>query len=221
MRQYSIDTAAAFAATGLVARTLFWVRARDRATNAEEALGLWTGDDHQEFTIGGVERTYYGAGGVVAIDPIVMTSGLTVRSQRAEFSPLAPEVMEMVRTYEPRFAPVEIHRALFDPDTMNLVDEPHRVFRGWIDGIRVDTPAVGGSGRIELSLVSTARALTRTLAAKKSDETQRRRSNDRFRRYADVSGSVDVWWGETRGRIGAAPIADPRKVGSINWMRGS
>ena len=29
--------------TGLVARTLIWVSARNRATNAVETMGLWTG----------------------------------------------------------------------------------------------------------------------------------------------------------------------------------
>lgn len=48
-------------------------------------------------------------------------------------------------------------------------------------------------------MVSVATSLTRSLALKKSDEAQKRRSGDRFRRYSDVSGAVDVWWGEERG----------------------
>ena len=55
-----------------------------------------------------------------------------------------------------------------------------------------------------VTLVSAARELTRRLALKKSDESQRRRSGDQFRQYADVSGEVGVWWGAKRHDQGAS-----------------
>lgn len=199
MRTYDAATLAALQArAGLVARVLFWVRAKNRDTGVEEAMGLWTGADATDFDIDGESRKYYGAGALLGVEPIVMQTGLTVRMHRVSLSPLAPEVAQLLRGYEPRMAPVEIHRALLDPDSHDLVAPPHRVFRGWIDELKITTPAQGGRAKAEVTLASASRALTRTLSLKKSDESQRRRADDRFNRYADVSGNVDIFWGEKR-----------------------
>lgn len=208
MRTYDSATATHLAsATGIMARLLIWIRAKDRGTGAEATLGLWNGDDHQDFTIGGVTRTYFGAGGLLGIEPIVYSTGVQVRMHRVSLSPLAPEVAQVIRGYEPRLAPVEIHRALFDPATLALVAEPHRVFKGWIDDVTITTPQLGGEASCDVTLASAARALTRTLPLKKSDESQKRRSGDRFRRYADISAAVDVFWGEARARAATSPAA--------------
>jgi hypothetical protein len=120
-----------------------------------------------------------------------------------------------VRQHDPRNAPVEIHRALFDPETLQLIAEPHRLFKGWIDKLKDTRPEEGGQATVELSLVSTARALTRTLTARISDASQQRRSDDRALRYADVAGEVDVAWGEDR----AAPPRDPNDPVSVGGGR--
>ena len=184
--------------TGLVARTLIWVSARNRSTNAVETMGLWTGGDHENITIGGVSRLYYGAGSVVDLPQVTMQTGLAVRMHRLGLSPLTPEVMQLIRGYDTRFAPVEIHRALFTIDTRVLVEEPHRVLTGFIDEVDLGTPAAGGTSSCVLGIATSARVLTQSLPLKKSDETQKLRSGDRFRRWTDVSGSVDVWWGAQR-----------------------
>ena len=52
-----------------------------------------------------------------------------------------------------------------------------------------------------MSVQSAARVLTRSLPLKKSDEAlQQRYPNDRFRRHIDISGSVELVWGENRGK---------------------
>lgn len=207
MRTFDTATSTAMSAPGIVARVLVWVRARDRSTGVEATLGLWNGDDTASITVGGVARTYYGAGALLGVDPIVYSAGVQVRMQRVSLSPLSPEVAQAIRGYEPRLAPVEIHRALFDPATMALVAEPHRMFKGWIDDVSITTPEIGGDAMCEVTLASAARALTRTLPLKKSDESQKLRSGDRFRRYADISAAVDVYWGEARARAATAPAA--------------
>lgn len=215
MRSFDPATAAAIAAPSIVARALIWIRARDRVSGAEQALGLWTGDDSAQFTINGQSRSYAGAGALLSIDPIISQSGLLVRMSRITLSPLAPEVAQAIRGYDPRLAPVEIHRALFSPDTFNLVAEPHRVFSGWIDELVINTPEVGGEATVEVTLASSARALTRGLPIKKSDETQKRRSGDRFRRWADISAAVDVYWGELRAAAPAAPATPKPASGQL------
>lgn len=203
MRSYSAPTLAAFQdRTGLVARLLVWVVARNRGTGLPEALGLWTGLEARAFTIGGAARTYQGAGGLMNVPPIQMAGGLAVRMHRLALSPISQEVIDLVRTYDARFAPVEVHRALFDPVTGALVDEPHRLLKGFVDEVEETTPEAGGEAGLEVVVASSARLLTRRLALKRSDETQRLRGGDRFRRYVDVSGEVDVYWGERRESSG-------------------
>lgn len=195
MRSFSLPVADYLAAGQIHARLLFWAEARNRGRGAIETIGLWNGDQDRGFSIAGSSRTYLGAGGLIQVEPIVYATGLGVQTRQVVFSPLAAEVSELIRTHEPRLAPVELHRALFDPLTGELIEEPHRIFRGEIDEVTITTPETGGSATCTLSLVTTARTLTRTLAAKRSDAVQKQRSGDRFRRYIDVSGPVRVAWG--------------------------
>lgn len=206
---------------GIAARVMLWIEAKNRSTGATEAVGLWAGDDVRQFTVGGVSRTYYGASSLLSVDPVVSSAGLNVRSQRCALAPLSPEVAQAIRVYEPRLAPVEVHVAHLAPGTDALVGDPERVFVGWIDTVRTLTPAAGGEASVEVTLVSRSRGLTQGLSRRRSDESLRRRaSGDGFRRWADVSGAVDVAWGQSRGRRpadggGAAPSLSALKDGRL------
>lgn len=196
MRTLSAATRAALDAGTLVARPLVWIRAADRASGAEEPVGFWSGEDHQDFVIAAEARTYYAAGSILGIDAIIYQTGLTVRMQRMTLSALSPEVAIAIRGYEPRHAPVEIHRALFDPLSRDLIDEPHRIFRGYIDTAPIRTAAIGGQSSVEVSMASSARALTIPLNRKRSDESlQARAAGDAFRQYANVAARVTTKWG--------------------------
>ncbi len=197
MRSYDAPTLAALQNRGqVVARLLVWVTAQNRISGLPEEGGIWSGAQDQTFTIDGTPRLYVGGGGLVSIDTLTTEVGLAVRIQRLALSSMAPEVVALIREYEARLAPVEIHRALFDPASDTLIAEPHRVFRGWIDEAPEEIGTLEGEGKASLSLASASRALTKGLALKRSDESQRLRGDDRFRRYSDVSGSVPVYWGE-------------------------
>lgn len=196
-------------------RLLLWAVPKNRATGLPEPIGLWTGSDARSFTIDGSPRPYAGAGGILQIAPIVSAVGTDIRTQRVTLSGVFPEVMEIIRQHDPRNAPVEIHRAVYDPGTLQLIDAPHRLFKGWIDKLKDTRPEEGGMATVELSLVSTARALTRTLTAKISDASQQRRAGDRALRHADVAGEVDVAWGEER----ATPPRDPNDPASVGGGR--
>lgn len=202
MRSYDTATGNYIAAAraGVVARVLVWVTAKNRTTGAPETMGLWNGEQDQSFTIDGGSRDYYGAGGVLGVDDIRAEVGLQVRYHTITLSAIDTNIANLVRGFDARLAPVEIHRALFNTDTRVLVSEPHRVFKGWVNEISLPTPASGGDADMTVTLASSSRALTRTLSLKKSDESQRLRSDDRFRRYGEVTGQVGVYWGEAGGR---------------------
>lgn len=199
-----LDTASAeylSAHTGVASRHMVHVIGRNRDTDAQEALGLWQGDDHLTIAIGGVNRTYYGAGGLIGVEPIRAGIGLEVRMLQATLSPLTPEVALLLRGYDTRLSPAEVHRGLLSLETGQLIAEPIRVFRGWVDALKIRTGEVGGTGEATVTLASAARGLTRALTLTRSDtEMRRRNTGDRFRDYADIAGEVGVWWGEKRER---------------------
>ena len=194
----STPTTAAYLAArdGYHAEILIWVKARNRATGTEEALGLWTGAEDMGFVIDGDTRTYSGAGAMLSAEPIIYAIGLDVRVQRFKLSGIDETVAQLVRGFDARLAPIEVHRALFDPNSGALIDAPELRFRGVVDELPIHTPETGGEAYIDLVAASQSRDLTRTLSLRKSDESQRLRGGDRFRQYADVSGAVTTYWGE-------------------------
>lgn len=182
--------------TGYHAAALLWVSARNRTTNALETLGLWTGAEDLAFVIDGETRGYVGAGAMLSIDPIIYSVGLEVRMQRMRLSSIDAAVEQLVRGYDARLAPIEMHVARFDLSNGALIDTPELKLRGTVDEMPIHTPEQGGDGYIDMAIATQSRSLTRTLTVRKSDESQKLRGGDQFRKYADVSGKVTTYWGE-------------------------
>lgn len=195
MRSFSTATATYFASRdAFVGHLLVWFSARNRTTGAVETIGFWTGDDHQDFVIGSETRTYYGAGAMLSVDPIQRETGLKVRSQRLGFSQVSAEVLQLVRGYDPRHAPVELRRALFDPDTGALVDTPHVILKGYVDKLKLPTPAKGESANVQIEVATSARALTKPLSRFRSQATLTARSGtDKLRQYATLAEASTEW----------------------------
>ena len=183
---------------GIKAHALLWVEVRNRSTGARAGVGLWTGEEDRDFVVDGVARTYGGAGAILGLDTIVMQVGLTVRMQRLTLSPLAPAVVAILREYDAGMAPAQIHRAMFDPLTGNLIAPPRRIWKGLVDSAPIKTAELGGQSNVPVVLSSSARALTVGLSLTKSDAVQQLRGGDRIRRYKGTTGRVPVAWGEAR-----------------------
>jgi hypothetical protein len=183
---------------GLVVRMLVWLVVADRATGAPVSIGFANDVQPLALTIDGEARIYQAAGGALSVDPVITETGLVVRMLRITLSGVAPEVALAMRGYDPRLAPVTIHRQVLDPETGAVVGGSQRVFKGVVDQVSLPTPQKNGRVEVSVTVVSAARELTRRLALKKSNESQQRRSGDLFRQYADVSGEVPVWWGAKR-----------------------
>lgn len=221
MRDYDVATVDFLQSrAGVVAHRLIWISARNTATGLIEDLGLWSGEDNMGFTIGGQSRDYIGAGVLLDPEPITSQPGLDVRIHQLRMAAIAPKVEELVKGYDTRFAPVEMHRALFHPDTRQLVAEPHRIYKGMIDQITFPREVPGGSPACVVSVASETRILTRTLASKKSNESHvARNGGDGFRQYAVVSGSVSVFWGEKKLDPPAEPTPAPPSGGGSTVPR--
>ena len=203
---------------GTISRTLFWVTAKNRINGLPESIGLWDGDDVEQFTIDGDVRTYYGPS-IMEVPTISGGVGLDVRQISIKVPHLSPEVQNMLRLYDPRLAPVELHRAVYSLDTNNLIGL-RRIWKGWITKAPITTGAEGQEGQADISLVSAARSLTRKLALYRSNADQRARlGTDRGREYGSTSGLKEVWWGEGRvvnqPRLAVTPVntSDPSTWG--------
>lgn len=186
--------------TGIVSHALVYVEARIRGTRTLAPLGLWTGDDHEDFTIGGQRRTYY-ASSVLDVPPIRTEIGLSVNRLRLGLSSVSAAVEQLIRGYDVKGARVQIHRAEYDDDG-NLIAAPERIFKGWVNGAPIVVGAIENSdgmmitpGSASLECVSNTRMLTIHGSRTKSHEIQRQRQGDEFRRYATASASATVYWG--------------------------
>ena len=200
MRAYDPTTLShAASASGLVAQILLWVEARDPA-GQPAPVGLWTGEDDRSITVAGQSRPYEGAGELLAIEPITYRQGLDVRLHKVVLSGLGGDTEALLSGTDARLAPSDLYRVIMDVSTREIVGSPHRLIRGWVNELIINTGQISGNdagkSTVELTLATSARALTRSLALKYADATQQANTpGDGFFRWAAISGQVQVKWG--------------------------
>lgn len=177
---------------------MLWTAARNRTTGAEEGIGLWEGGDVEEievtdlFTGQADVRPFYNQA-VLSVGPARWEAGLNIRSIPLRISALSAAAINAFLLYEARGARVQAWRRSYDPETtLPVALEPW--FRGYMNVATITRPAAGGEGAVDAEVVSSARLLTISSAARKSDEAQRGRGGDRFRQYKASQGAKDVPW---------------------------
>lgn len=206
MRNSDTATIAALEAaptSGLAARSLVWITAPSRETGDLRSFGFW--NDRLPVTMSVVSgqngsnesRLYEADGALMSVGKMTLTSDISVRNASFVLSLLHPTVELMYRNYRLKLAKVEIHRAALDPLSHLLVAPPRCRFVGTIDGADKKTPKIGGEGGLTIKVISQTAELTITNPAKRSDETQRRRDDDRHSKYADVVNQWDIYWGQS------------------------
>ncbi len=200
MRAYDPTTLShAASASGLVAQVLLWVEARD-PTGQPAPVGLWTGEDDRSITVAGQSRLYEGAGELLAIEPITYRQGLDARLHKMVLSGLGADTEALLTGTDARLAPTDLYRVIMDAATREIVGSPPRLIRGWVNELVINTGQISGNdagkSTVELTLATSARALTRSLALKYADASQQANApGDGFFRWAALSGQVQVKWG--------------------------
>jgi hypothetical protein len=148
-----------------------------------------------------VNRSYAGDHApLLALDPIPMKIGLEVDTTQVMLNPLHPAVQAMHRGHDCRNAPVQIHRAYLSTISMLPVALPHCRRLGFVNTAPEEIAGPDGQSQLRIGVVSVTRELTRTNPAKRSDETQRLRQGDRFRRYSGTAYQWPIWWGEAKAK---------------------
>lgn len=147
-------------------------------------------------------HTFYGDNAPLAsLDRIPLKIGLEVDTVQVVLNPLHPIVQLMARSNETalRTARVQIFRGYLDPNSMLLVANPRSRFLGQVNTAPENVAGVGGQSIRTINVRSHTHEMTRTSPAKKSDETYKQRSGDRFGQYSGTAGKWELWWGEAKG----------------------
>lgn len=203
---YDPETITALESGGLVVRDILTVLGKTLGGSAA-TFCYWTGEDNVAINlenIGGgspVSRNAVGGGTLLEVPPVVDAMGIEARSITLgldHLSAAAGSPMDMVYGNNVRVARVELHRALFDPETWELVATAHILFAGRVDGASVDDAAADGEAGLSIDAMSSAIDLTKVNPAMESDEQQKLRSGDRFRQYGDSAAQVETWWGQAK-----------------------
>lgn len=206
MRDIDSDTQAALAARALVARDFIQITGKKFSDGSTATAYFWsdlgtvTAEVIDAITGDAASHDYIGTATLLKIDDIPLTSDVTVRTINASLSQINQAVIDAVRGYDLKQAPVQIHRGMFDPQTRQLVAPPLPRFVGFVDQCVINTPQEGSDGSIVLTLTSHTQELTRFNTAKCSDADQKRRSDsDNFYQDIAVVGNWQAFWGEARG----------------------
>lgn len=193
--------------SGLAERVMVWIEARNRASNAVEALGLWTGEDTEDITAldlwtnATATRTYQGAGALLSVTGLQHMAGLQVRPVRVTLSSIDETVTAAVREYDARGARIQVWRRTLSADTGLPVGAPEPAFKGFVNRAPIPRGVPGDFAVIELECVSAVRLLTIPNGRKKSNAAQHLRDPaDDFRRYKAIQKQVDVFWGTNNKR---------------------
>jgi hypothetical protein len=207
MRSISPANLAALQAGQIVPRQFMRITVKDRTTHAPHSENMWS--DVGDVTVDLIDPddgsllsdiTFYGVGDMVQMDPIPLASNLTVQEVQATLSQAADRVNDLLRNYNARQARVDIWDALFDPQTMELVDTAEVAFTGVVDYAPINTPPAGGRGDVKIKMVPRAiQELSRSNVDMRGDESQRLRDPaDGFLQDVVSVGAWDIRWGGKR-----------------------
>lgn len=203
--------------SGTDAQILVLLEPRHRITGEIIPMGLWTGDDHQTFTVDGEEHLFLGAGAVIEVPPIRAGIGLEVRRHRVILPPMTDAAKLALQVYQAAQARVRVWSQPMDIATGAPLGSPERVIKGRLERAPETLGKIGDQSRTELVISSATRALTFRQPLLKSDAAQRLRNPaDRFREYGDSIGDRPVPWGQASvvTERPAPPPPLPRDVGS-------
>lgn len=188
---------------GLIERDMVTFQPRN-ASGETVVFAFWTGNEDDAFDVptaaGGtaLARAFTGRGELISAGEVKLTTDLSVQRVSVVLSAIAPRVLDMLNGHDLRLAPVEIHRALFDPSSRQLLAAPDLHLAGEVNAAPRETAAAGGESAVTIECVSDTRQLTRTNPARRGDAFLAARSNDRFYRYVNAVVSRPIFWGEAK-----------------------
>lgn len=210
MRDLDSAVVTALAARGLVFRDFIWIEARDRITGDIVGDGQWSDIGPTTVQVidpntgGPTTRTYYGSGTLTKVADVILTSTISVQPATITMSQVHNRVNDLLRGYDVKLAPVQMHRGLFSLTSRQLVAPAVVRFVGYVDNVKFHTPAEGGDGSVEVVCNSHTQELLRSNPELRSHESQIKRfANDSFYKDTHVVSLWEHFWGKASGRVPA------------------
>jgi hypothetical protein len=202
----------------LVPRFLVYIKAKNRATGAAEAVGLSTDvlpmtfDVTRPDTGDVVSRVYQGMGDRLHIPDIPASKGLDVTTLSLRVSRLNAAVINAARAYDSRRRPLEIHMVLLDPVSRKQLDPAVPLWDGIIDKMPITRAKVGEDGEVEIRVAPHSRWLTIGSGKKWNAEFFEDRG-DKAGEYISTLWKIGVPWGQDT--VSHTPKQKPRE----RWLR--
>ncbi len=218
MRSFDAAETAALATGDCIERKFLWIVAKNRSTGADEAAGIWNGavpvtaNMTNGFTGASVSRDFVGAGSLIDVGAVPLTTDITARRLIIRLSRINAAVEAIIRTYDARGAKIEYGRGIFNVLTNILVADIRPWFIGQIDKLDWPTGPVGGDGSLVITAMSRTRELTIVSHDVRSHESQLERSGgtDHFYKDTAVVGQWILPWGKHSAQVGSDPrSSDP------------
>lgn len=157
------------------------------------SVGYWTGWEDVTLALGGVSRTLIGTKGALFAPNPVYAPGTEIRTQDVGINGLSNQGVDLIQAYDLRLKPAELWQLCFTQGAE--FKGARRLFKGVIDQTNLQIGTKGTGSRLTLTLASSARSGTRTLASKKSNESYKRRGGDTAMEYASLMNVDADWWG--------------------------
>lgn len=209
MRTISGAESSALAQRSVALRDLVWITAKDRTTGSAQSVGFWndvgtvTLSVIDPLTGASVARTFVGAGSLLGIDDIAASADLSIKQITVRLSGVNATVAQAVRGYDPRLAPIQIHRLIINPASGAPYAAARARFVGFVERVDIIDPPPGGQGLVTVTAVSQLRELTRANPDMTSSESQKLRlGTDRFLEFANDVSKWRIMWGALSVKAG-------------------
>ncbi|MCB9993125.1 MAG: hypothetical protein H6873_05660 [Hyphomicrobiaceae bacterium] len=171
-----------------IRRVLVWLNIFDGAGDPA-TFGFWNGDGPVTVTVpaavsgSSVSRSYAGDQGLLEVPRFTYAAGLNQDSHDLKLDLTHSAIATIAGSYQLRGGTVEIHRGWREVDGSGWTATPELMLYGVIDEAKRDLGAAGSEASFTVTFLTNPH-LGHSLSAMKSDQTQRQRSGDRFRRYS-------------------------------------
>ena len=175
-------------------RLLVWTTVQERATGSLHTAGFWTGD--VDTTFFGGRRMYIAAGGLISVGEVTQSTGFNSVRVDLSFAANTPELLRAIRTYNARYAPIEVHKVYLDVNTLELLSPPQLEVSGIIDTITETRPPAGQSGaKVSVKVAPSTKNFTKKIPLRHSSASiLEASSGDKFGQYFDLTGRVVAKW---------------------------
>lgn len=166
---------------------------KDLTTGNPVTVGYWTGWEDISLSLGGVSQTLFATKGALDADNAVAETGTNIRNHNVSINGLSQQGVDLIQAYDLRFRPATLWQLCFTQGSQFM--GARTIMTGKVDKQKLTIGAKGRASRLSITIASSAREGTRTLALKKSHASYLLRDGDTAAEYASLTDVDSDYWG--------------------------